>query len=208
MINWQLSRKGIRWPVSPDRTAGSSVDLSRSSTFWSYPLTDYQFQIIAGLSLFFPNIHIRYVVFMSIWPRTIRILISNWPWTQKFSQFFKSTGGEDLFFLWSRVGHAQRPIFMLWLVKIWLASSCGQFMEHLESCYFDSCFVSTGDVFNCFFPPDVQNKIQLLSRVFCYSWLVCLFSDFLASRSSPWVCLNVAGRNSRVEVGGAGKCRG
>ena len=33
VINWQLSKQGIRWPVSPDRTAGSSVDPSRSSTF-------------------------------------------------------------------------------------------------------------------------------------------------------------------------------
>ena len=37
---------------------------------------------------FFPRIHIKYVVFMSLWPRTIRILISNWPRKRKFSQFF------------------------------------------------------------------------------------------------------------------------
>ena len=34
----------------------------------------------------------------------------------------------------SRVGHALRPIFMPWLVKIWLVSSWGKFMQHLESC--------------------------------------------------------------------------
>ena len=50
------------------------------------------------------------------------------------SQFFKNTGGEDLFLPWPRVGHAFRPIFMLWLVKIWQVSSCGKFMQHLESC--------------------------------------------------------------------------
>ena len=33
--------------------------------FWSYPLTNYQFKKIAGSSLFFPRIHIKYVVFMS-----------------------------------------------------------------------------------------------------------------------------------------------
>ena len=32
--------------------------------------------------------------------------------------------------------------------------------------------MSTCDVFNCLFPLDVQNEIQLVSRVFCYSWLV------------------------------------
>ena len=28
--------------------------------------------------------------------------------------------------------------------------------------------------FTCLFPLDVQNEIQLLSGMFCYSWLVCL----------------------------------
>ena len=51
--------------------------------FWSYPLTNYQFQMIAGSSLFFPMIHMKYVVFMSLWPRTFKILISNWPRTRK-----------------------------------------------------------------------------------------------------------------------------
>ena len=33
VINWQLSKQGIRWPVSPDPIAGSGVDPSRSSIF-------------------------------------------------------------------------------------------------------------------------------------------------------------------------------
>ena len=33
--------------------------------------------------------------------------------------------------------------------------------------------MSTCGVFNCLFPLDLQNEIQLLSGVFCYSWLVC-----------------------------------
>ena len=40
-INWQLSKQGIRWPSSPGRIAGSGADASRSSIFWSYPLTSY-----------------------------------------------------------------------------------------------------------------------------------------------------------------------
>ena len=43
VINWQLSKQGIRWPVSPDRIAGSGVVPSRSSIFWTYPLTIYSF---------------------------------------------------------------------------------------------------------------------------------------------------------------------
>ena len=41
VINWQLSKQGIHWPVSLDCIAGSDVDPSRSSIFWSYPLTSY-----------------------------------------------------------------------------------------------------------------------------------------------------------------------
>ena len=46
--------------------------------------------------------------------------------------------------------------------------------------------MSTRDVFNCLFPLNVQNEIQLLSRVFCYSWLlVCLLNFWL--RNAPLV---------------------
>ena len=59
----------------------------------------------------------KYVVFMC---HTIKILVSNWPRTRKFSQLI--TGKEDscswLFSPWWHVGHALRPIFMVWLVKI------------------------------------------------------------------------------------------
>ena len=34
----------------------------------------------------------------------------------------------------SLVDHALRPIFMLWLVKIWQVGSCGKFMQRLETC--------------------------------------------------------------------------
>ena len=49
-------------------------------------------------------------------------------------------------------------------------------------------FVSSCDVFNCLFPLDVQNEIQLLSRFFCYSWLVCLLGFSL--RNAPLVKLS------------------
>ena len=75
---------------------------------------------------------------------------------------------------------------MLWLVKIWQVSSCGKFMQHLETCLLCwswQSFVSTCDVFNCLFPLNVQNEIQLLSGVFCYSWLFCLFGFWLRNTS-------------------------
>ena len=43
--------------------------------------------------------------------------------------------------------------------------------------------MSTCDVFNRLFPLDVQNEIQLLSGVFCYSWLVCLLGFWLRNTS-------------------------
>ena len=104
MINRQLSKQGIRWPVSPDHTAGVSVHPSKSSIFWSYPLTNYQFQMIAGSSLFFPMIHMKYVVFMSLWPRTTKI-----------SQFFKNTGGKTF----SYHGHALVTLCVQFLCSDW-----------------------------------------------------------------------------------------
>ena len=40
-------------------------------------------------------------------------------------------------------------------------------------------FVSSCDIFNCLLRLDVQNEIQLLSRFFCYSCLVCLLGFWL-----------------------------
>ena len=138
MINWQLSKQGIRWPVSPDRTAGSSVDPSRSIIFFEvirWQITSLKW---SQAQVYFSNDSHEICwapgCVMSLWPRTIKILFSNWPRTQNFSQFYKNTGREDLFLSWSRVGHALRPIFMLWLVKIWQVSSCGKVVQHLESC--------------------------------------------------------------------------
>ena len=105
MINWQLSKQGIHWPVSPGIIAGSGVDPSRSSTFFEVIRRQVtSFQMIAGSTF---NIHLKYVfVTMARWPRTIKILILNWPRTQKFSQLFKNTGGVRPFLTmvtpWSR----------------------------------------------------------------------------------------------------------
>ena len=75
------------------------------------------------------QIHMKYVVFMC---PTIKILISNWPRTRKFSQLLQA--GETVTFDFSHHVHALRSIFMLWLVKIWQVSSFRKFMQHLESC--------------------------------------------------------------------------
>ena len=62
-------------------------------------------------------------------------------------------------------------------------------MQRLETCLLiagaDRGFWLSSDVFNCFFPLDIQNEIQLLSRLFCNSWLVCLLRFWL--RNAPLV---------------------
>ena len=101
--------------------------------FWSYPLTRYWFSNDRRLKLnFFSNSY-----------EICRVYVPhNWNFDFKLTSDAKiqpaATGREGscfwLFSPCSRVGHALRPIFMLWLVKIWQVSSCGKFMQHLESC--------------------------------------------------------------------------
>ena len=78
--------------------------------------------------LFFNSFEICFVLC-----RTIKILISNWPRKNSASYTGREDGCFWLCSSWSRVGHAQRPICMLWLVKIWQVSSCGKPTQHLES---------------------------------------------------------------------------
>ena len=50
------------------------------------------------------------------------------------ASYLKKNGREDPFLPLSRVDLDLRPIFMFRLVKIWQVSSCGRFMQHLETC--------------------------------------------------------------------------
>ena len=81
MINWQLSKRvsADQYHLTVPRLKCRPIEVEY---FWRYPLTNYQFQMIAGSSLFFPMINTKYVGFMSLWPRTIKILISNWSRTR------------------------------------------------------------------------------------------------------------------------------
>ena len=130
----------------------------------------------------------KYVVFYMC--RTIKILISNWPRKLKFSQFLQAgkTCQLLLTFLtkvtrWSRstsnfyalIGQNLTGQFM----RKMYAASWNLFILTAEA----ESFVSTCDVFNRLSPLDVQNEIQLLSRVFCYLWLVCLVFFWLRDAS-------------------------
>ena len=91
------------------------------------------------------------------------------------ASFFKVQAGETF----SYHGHALVTLYIQFLCPDWSKSDRWVHAESLCSIlklvYFDSwgwqSFVSTCVVFNCLFPLDVQNAIQLPSRVFCY-WFV------------------------------------
>ena len=115
--------------------------------------------------------------------RTIKILILNWPRTRKFSLAVAldfAHSGHSLATLYAQLLSSDWSKFYRWVHAENLCSI-------LNLVYFDSwswqSFVSTCDVFNCLFPLDVQNEIQLLSEVFCYSWLVCLLGFWLRNTS-------------------------
>ena len=96
VVNCQLSKQGIRWPVSPDGIAGSGVDPSRSSTFLKLSVDKLLvFKWSKAQVYIYFLIHTKYVLFMSLRPRTINIFISNWPRTRKINQLFKNTSRED-----------------------------------------------------------------------------------------------------------------
>ena len=128
----------------------------------------------------------KYVVFMCC---TIKILIANWPRTQKLQPAV--TGREDscfwLFSPWSRVGHALGPIFYALIGQNFT-------VEFMRKIYAASgiLFTLTAEadrglcqlvMFLFLFPLNVQNEIQLPSGVFCYSWLVCWLGFWLTNTS-------------------------
>ena len=133
--------------------------------FWSYPLTRYWFS---------NDRRVKFNFFLNSYEICCVYVPHNENFDFKLTSEAKiqpaATGRQDscfwLFSPCSRVGHALRPIFMLWLVKIWQASSCGIIYtvswNLLKLCQLKLTeFVSICNVFNCLFPLDVQNEIQL-----------------------------------------------
>ena len=69
VINWQLSKQGIRWPVSPDCITGSDVDPSRSSIFLKLSADNLLvFKWSQAHVYFFLNSHQICCVYVSIAP--------------------------------------------------------------------------------------------------------------------------------------------
>ena len=99
--------------------------------------------------------------------------------------------GRQLLLTFLTYGHRLVTLYIQFLCSDWSKFDSWVHAENFctifKLVYFDSwscqSFVSTCDVFNCLFSLDVQNEIQLLSRVFSYSWLVCLLGFWLRNAS-------------------------
>ena len=72
------------------------------------------FQMIAGSSLICFFIHMKYVLFLG---RTIKILISNWPRTRKFSQLLQA--GKTVAFDFAHHGHTMVTLYVHFLCSDW-----------------------------------------------------------------------------------------
>ena len=95
------------------------------------------------------------------------------------ASYLKMQAGKTDAFHFSHHSHALVTLHVQFLCYDWSKFDRWVHGENLCSILLWQSFVSTCDVFNCLFPLDVQNEIQLLSRVFCYSWLVCLLYFWL-----------------------------
>ena len=102
----------------------------------------------------------KYVVFMSLWPRTINILSLNWPRTRKFRvSYVKIQVGKTDAFHFSHHSHALVTLYVQFLCSDWSKFDRWVHAENLYSIlklvYFDSwswqSFVSTCDVLTVFF---------------------------------------------------------
>ena len=114
--------------------------------------------------------------------RTFKMLISNWRRTRKFNRLLHLQAGKAITFYFSHC-HALITLCVQFLCSDWSKFDRWVHAKNLFSVWklaSDSCsFVSACDVLNYLFLLGVQNEIQLLSRLFCNSWLVCLLRFLL-----------------------------
>ena len=119
--------------------------------------------------------------------RTFKILISNWPRRRKFNRLLHAA--KAIAFDFSHHTHALITLYVQFSCSDWPKFDGWIHAENLCSVWKLAwfswlSFVSSSDVFNCLFLLDIQNEIQLLSRLFCNSWLVCLLR-FLLTNAPP-----------------------
>ena len=124
-VKTRYTLASITWPYRGLRCRPIQFEYFSEVIRWQVT----SFQMIAGSFL----IHMKYVVFISLRPSAINILISNWPRTRKFS---KNASTEDAFHF-SHHSHALVTLHVQFLCYNWSkfdVSSYGKFMPHLSTC--------------------------------------------------------------------------
>ena len=172
----------IAWPYRGLRYGSTELECFFQVIRWQVAT----FQMIAGSS----SIFLKYVCNKSCsWAKLLKF------WFQTDLGRENSTG----FYMQGR----QSLLALLTIVTLWSRSTSnfqaligqnltGEFMRKiyaasgnlLTDSWSWQSFVSSCDVLNCLFLLDVQNEIQLLSRLSCNSWLVCLLR-FLLTNAPP-----------------------
>ena len=125
------------------------------------------FQMIAGSSLIFFKIHMKYIVFMC---RTLKFWFQTDLGCENSARYYRQ-GRQLLLTLLTMVTRLSRSTSNFYALIG--QNFTDEFMRKIYTAsWILFTFVSTCAVFNSLFPLDVQDEIQLLSGVFCYSWLV------------------------------------
>ena len=165
MINWQLSKQDIRWPVSPDRTAGSSVDPSKSSTFLKLSADKLIVSNDRRFKFFFFPWFIRNVLcFCHFGPALSRFWFQTHLRRENSASFLKIQAGRPFLTMVTRWSRSTSNFCTLIDQNL-----TGVFMRKIHTASW-KLFALTADRVLCQldFALDVQNEIQLLTRVFCY----------------------------------------
>ena len=108
VINWQLSKHGIRWPVSPDRIAGSGVEVIR----WQFT----RFQMIAGSRLLFLKFISNMLCLCQYRPALLRFWFQTDLRRKNSASFFKIQAGKTF----SYHGHVLLMPHVQFLCSDWL----------------------------------------------------------------------------------------
>ena len=180
-------RTSMLWSIDRCQNRVSAISRAQVSTHRGqvfFEVIRWQvtsFQMIAGSSLIF-LIHMKYVVFMC---RTIKILISNWPRTRKFSQLLQA--GKTVAFDFAHHGHAFVMLYVQFLCSDWSKFDMWVHAKNLSSIlnlvYFDNwswqSFVSTWMFLTVFFHWMYKMKFRCYEESSKYSWLICLLGFWL-----------------------------
>ena len=101
--------------------------------FWSYPLTSYWFSNDRRLKFIFLKFIWNMLCLCHDGPALLRFWFQTNHGRENSASYLKMQAGRPFLTQFTRC-YALRPIFLLWLVKIWQMSICGKFIQHLETC--------------------------------------------------------------------------